>query len=126
MSKNIVDDFKKGKRIPHCQLKAKISHHQTTDYVFPDLECDIDIIGAKQPHNTFCIDYCIPEGMYMARVIMMNIIVPIHAYFSGMLKCLLVLISAGSSIAGAYGSAPREPIIRLCPEQESYESKQIS
>ena len=54
MLRDEVDSFMPGKRIPHCHLKAKFSGDLTA---IPDLECDIDVLGARQPHNKFAIDF---------------------------------------------------------------------
>ena len=40
--------------IPHCHLKAKFSGDLSA---IPDLECDIDVLGARQLHNNFVIDF---------------------------------------------------------------------
>ena len=49
----LIVSWKACKRIPHCHLKAKFSGDLTA---IPDLECDIDVLGARQPHNKFVID----------------------------------------------------------------------
>ena len=45
MFRDEVDSFMSGKRIPHCHLKAKFSGDLSA---IPDLECDIDVLGAHK------------------------------------------------------------------------------
>ena len=52
--KEDVDSFKPDRRIiPHCHLKAKFTGDLTN---IPDLECHVDVLGAREPHNEFTID----------------------------------------------------------------------
>ena len=58
--KRDVDCFIPGQTswIPCTKFKAKFSDDLSH---ICDLECDVDIIGAKQPHNKFVIDIS-PQG----------------------------------------------------------------
>ena len=51
--KEEVDCFRPGKRVPHCHLKAKFTGDLAN---IPDLECHVDVLGAREPHNEFTID----------------------------------------------------------------------
>ena len=51
--KEEVDCFKPGNRIPHCHLKAKFAGDLAN---IPDLECHVDLLGAREPYNKFTID----------------------------------------------------------------------
>ena len=54
MLKKDVDSFEADRRIiPHCHLKAKFTGDLTN---IPDLECHVDVLGAREPHNEFTID----------------------------------------------------------------------
>ena len=39
--------------IPYCHLKAKFAGDLAN---IPDLECHVDVLGAREPHNEFTID----------------------------------------------------------------------
>ena len=56
MEKKVVDSFTPGKTswIPHSQFKAILSRKTMDD--IPALECEVDLIGAKEPHNKFTVD----------------------------------------------------------------------
>ena len=52
--KEDVDSFKPDRRIiPHCHFKAKFTGDLTN---IPDLECHVDVLGVREPHNEFTID----------------------------------------------------------------------
>ena len=54
MLKKDVDSFEADRRIiPHCHLKAKFTGDVAN---IPDLECHVDMLGAREPHNEFTID----------------------------------------------------------------------
>ena len=57
MEKKIVDSFTPGKTswIPYSQFKAILLSRETTDNI-PALECEVDLIGVKEPHNRFTVD----------------------------------------------------------------------
>ena len=50
IEKKEVDKFRKGKRIPSCQLVARCETERPTT-----LEHSVKLSGAKVPHNTFTI-----------------------------------------------------------------------
>ena len=52
--KEDVDSFKPKRRaIPHCHFKAKFTGDLAN---IPDLECLVEVLGARKPHNKFTID----------------------------------------------------------------------
>ena len=53
VKKEEVDCFRPGREIPHCHLKAKFTGDLAN---IPDLECHVDVLGAREPHNKFVID----------------------------------------------------------------------
>ena len=53
VKKEEVDCFRPGRAIPHCHLKAKFTGDLAN---IPDLECHVDVLGAREPHNVFTID----------------------------------------------------------------------
>lgn len=57
--KQDVDTFTPGEtsRVPYSHFKAK--HHGAN---LSDLECNVDVVGAKHPYNQFAIDIS-PECM---------------------------------------------------------------
>ena len=59
MTKKQVDNFREGKLIPCCQLKAEFSGRRKK---IPRLSHQVKLEGAKYPHDVFTID--LPaEGM---------------------------------------------------------------
>ena len=62
MRREDVDSFTHNETswIPYSQFKAKFNGDISS---VTDLECDVDVIGAKYPHNNFGIDIS-PEGTY--------------------------------------------------------------
>jgi hypothetical protein len=60
VTKKQVDNFRPGKSIPCCQLKAEVSGRRKK---IPQLSHQVELKGAKYPHNMFTID--LPaEGRY--------------------------------------------------------------
>ena len=53
VKKENVDSYKPGKRIPRCELFAKFKPETRP---IPDLEYRVQLIGAKEPYNTFHIE----------------------------------------------------------------------
>ena len=53
VKKEEVDCFRPGREIPHCHLKAKFTGDLAN---IPDLECHVNVLGAREPHNKFVID----------------------------------------------------------------------
>ena len=63
VAKKAVDKFTPGKTswIPYSQFKAILSGNITD--TIPALECEVDLIGAKEPYNKFTIDIRPSPGM---------------------------------------------------------------
>ena len=61
-----VDSFTHSETswIPYSHFRAKFNGDISS---ITDLECDVDVIGAKQPHNKFAIDIS-PKGKYLYSV----------------------------------------------------------
>ena len=51
--------------VPHSHFRAKFQGDISS---ITDLECDVDVVGAKHPHNKFAIDIS-PEGKYIVSLI---------------------------------------------------------
>lgn len=64
--KEDVDSFTLSETswIPYSHFRAKFNGDRTA---IIDLECDVDVIGARQPHNKFGIDIS-PEGRNSCEV----------------------------------------------------------
>ena len=62
VKKKDVDQFVPGKTswIPYSHFKAKFSGDLSS---LCDLECVVDVVGAREPNNKFNIDIT-PEGSY--------------------------------------------------------------
>ena len=60
MRREDVDSFTHSETswIPYSHFRAKF-HGDISSIT--DLECDVDVVGAKKPHNKFAIDIS-PEG----------------------------------------------------------------
>ena len=53
MTKKQVDNFREGKLIPHCQLKAEVIGKKEE---VSSLKHNITLLGAKYPHNILTVD----------------------------------------------------------------------
>ena len=60
MTKKQVDNFREGKLIPHCQLKAEVigKREQTSS-----LKHNISLTGVQYPHNILTIDLPAAKGI---------------------------------------------------------------
>ena len=61
--KDDVDSFSLNETswIPHSHFKAKFQGDVST---VADLECEVEVVGARKPHNQFTIDIS-PEGIIL-------------------------------------------------------------
>ena len=95
MTRKELDDFKLGKGIPNCVLKAR---HLCEG--FPDLLHQITLNGIKPPHNELVLSYMpsINRGLYTvchhAKLILANyhckklIYALMHGYLNFLRRCL--------------------------------------
>ena len=61
-----IDDYAPGRPlwIPHSHFKAKLpAGDLITATDNPDFECEVKMVGAKQPYNKFNIDISTSQGM---------------------------------------------------------------
>ena len=69
MEKKTIDSFAPGRTswIPYSQFKAIMSRKTMDD--IPALECEVDLIGAKKPHNRFTVDIRPSPGIVRDTVV---------------------------------------------------------
>ena len=73
MTKKQVDNFKKGKSIPYCQLKAELSRkRKKQSQPRTGLEYQLTLKGAKHPKNIVTIDVPV-RGTYMQCIWLENL-----------------------------------------------------
>ena len=63
-----IDDYAPGRTswIPHSYFKAKLLMGESTSNIdTSDFECNISMIGAKEPYNKFNIDISPSQGMFI-------------------------------------------------------------